>query len=297
MSNEKVPGAVADTEFVPDRADTGAAVGATDGALVRIRDLHFRRGSNEIFRGLDFDVPRGRITTILGPSGTGKTTLLKMIGGQLKPSKGSIEVDGQVVSKLGRRDLYALRKRLGMLFQSGALLTDLSVFDNVAYPLREHTDLPESLIRHLVLMRLHAVGLRGARDLYPAELSGGMARRAALARALVFDPMMIMYDEPFTGQDPISMGVLLELIQTVNEALGLTSLMVSHDLVEAMSISDFVVIISEGVVVETGTPDELRRSESEWTQQFLNGRPDGPVPFQLPAPDYAADLLEGAPTR
>jgi len=267
---------------------------AEDATLVRVRDLHFTRGSKAIFQGLDFDVPRGKVTTILGPSGTGKTTLLKMIGGQLKPSRGSVEVDGQNVAKLGRKSLYALRKRLGMLFQSGALLTDLTVFDNVAFPLREHTDLPESLISHLVLMRLHAVGLRGARSLYPAELSGGMARRAALARALVFDPMMIMYDEPFTGQDPISMGVLLELIHTVNHALGLTSLMVSHDLSEALSISDYVVIISEGVVVETGSPAELRASDSAWTQQFLNGSPDGPVPFQLAAPDYASELLGSA---
>lgn len=276
--------------------DMNSTVGKTDNTdptLVRVRDLHFTRGTKSIFRGLEFDVPRGQVTTIIGPSGTGKTTLLKMIGGQLKPAKGSVEVDGQNVSRLGRRDLYALRKRMGMLFQSGALLTDLTVFDNVAFPLREHTDLPESLISHLVLMRLHAVGLRGAKDLHPAELSGGMARRAALARALVFDPMMIMYDEPFTGQDPISMGVLLTLIRTVNQALGLTSLMVSHDLAEALSISDFVVIISDGVVVETGSPEELRNSDSAWTQQFLNGSPDGPVPFQLAAPDYAESLLSG----
>lgn len=262
-----------------------------DATLVRIRDLHFRRGSKAIFRGLDIDIPRGKVTTILGPSGTGKTTLLKMIGGQLKGESGNIVVDGLEVGKLGRRDLYALRRRLGMLFQSGALLTDLTVFDNVAFPLREHTDLPESLIRQLVLMRLHAVGLRGARDLQPAELSGGMARRAALARALVFDPMMIMYDEPFTGQDPISMGVLIELIRTVNSALGITSLIVSHDLEESLSISDHVVVISDGKVVEAGSPDELRSSSSAWVQQFLNGSPDGPVPFQLPAPDYADDLL------
>lgn len=259
--------------------------------LVQIKDLHFSRGTKHIFRGLTVDIPRGKITTILGPSGTGKTTLLKMIGGQLKSSQGTIHVDGLHVGKLKRRDLYELRKRMGMLFQSGALLTDLSVFENVAFPLREHTDLPESLIRHLVLMRLHAVGLRGARDLSPAELSGGMARRAALARALVFDPMMIMYDEPFTGQDPISMGVLLELISTVNSALGLTSLMVSHDLNEALSISDYAVIISEGVVVEAGSPEQLRNSSSEWVQQFLQGKPDGPVPFQAAAPDYETDLL------
>lgn len=259
--------------------------------LVQIRDLHFSRGEKPIFRGLSVDIPRGKITTILGPSGTGKTTLLKMIGGQLKPARGSIHVDGLNVGKLKRRDLYELRKRMGMLFQSGALLTDLSVFENVAYPLREHTNLAEPLIRNLVLMRLHAVGLRGARDLAPAELSGGMARRVALARALVFDPMMIMYDEPFTGQDPISMGVLIQLIRTVNTALGLTGLMVSHDLEEAMSISDFAVIISDGVVVEAGTPEQLRQSASEWVQQFLNGKPDGPVPFQAPAPDYETELL------
>lgn len=264
--------------------------------LVRIRDLHFSRGSKPIFRGLDIDIPRGRVTTILGPSGTGKTTLLKMIGGQLKPDRGSIIVDDLDVARLSRSQLYALRKRLGMLFQSGALLTDLSVFENVAYPLREHTDLPESLISHLVLMRLHAVGLRGVRDLVPAELSGGMARRAALARALVFDPMMIMYDEPFTGQDPISMGVLLELIKTVNAALGLTSLIVSHDLKEALSISDYAVIISEGVVVEAGSPEQLEASESAWVRQFLHGEPDGPVPFQATAPDYAEDLFGALPS-
>lgn len=258
--------------------------------LVKIRDLHFSRGSKAIFKGLNADIPRGKVTTILGPSGTGKTTLLKLIGGQEKPSGGQIEVDGQHVAGLSRRNLFALRKQMGMLFQSGALLTDLNVFDNVAFPLREHTKLPESLIHKLVLMRLHSVGLRGARDLMPSELSGGMARRAALARALVMDPMMILYDEPFTGQDPISMGVLLDLIRTVNQALGLTSLIVSHDLGEALSISDHVIVISDGKVVESGTPDELHRSESAWVQQFLNGRPDGPVPFQLSAPDFEKDL-------
>lgn len=259
--------------------------------LVRVRDLHFSRGTKHIFRGLSVDIPRGKITTILGPSGTGKTTLLKLIGGQLRGNQGTIHVDGLNVASLKRRELYQLRKRLGMLFQSGALLTDLSVFENIAFPLREHTDLPEKLISHLVLMRLHAVGLRGVRDLSPAELSGGMARRAALARALVFDPMMIMYDEPFTGQDPISMGILIELIKTVNKALGITSLMVSHDLAESLSISDYAVIISEGLVVEAGTPEQLRSSKSEWVQQFLQGKPDGPVPFQAAAPDYETELL------
>jgi len=274
-----------------------AGENAADSAesLVSVRDVHFTRGSKVIFRGLNFDVPRGKVTTILGPSGTGKTTLLKIIGGQLKPNKGEVLVDGQQVARLRRRDLYTLRKRMGMLFQSGALLTDLTVFDNVAFPLRAHTDLPASLIQHLVLMRLHAVGLRGARSLYPAELSGGMARRAALARALVLDPMMIMYDEPFTGQDPISMGVLLNLLRTVNQALGLTSIIVSHDLAEALSISDFVVIISEGKVVELGSPAELRNSSSPWVQQFLEGSPDGPVPFQLAAPDYRSELLGEEP--
>jgi len=264
-------------------------------SLVKIQDLHFQRGSKQIFRGIDMEIPKGQVTTIMGPSGTGKTTLLKLIGGQLKPSKGTIEVEGQNVPKLSRSALYTLRKRMGMLFQSGALLTDFNVFDNVAFPVREHTTLPESLIRHLVLMRLHAVGLRGARDLYPAELSGGMARRVALARALILDPMMIMYDEPFTGQDPISMGVLLDLIKTVNSALGITSIIVSHDLHESMSISDYVVIVSDGQVVEAGSPDALRASESTWVQQFLSGNADGPVPFQLDAPDYRLDLFGAAP--
>lgn len=237
------------------------------------------------------DIPRGQITTVMGPSGTGKTTLLKMIGAQLKPAAGGIEVDGLDVHKINRRELFELRTRIGMLFQSGALLTDLSVFENVAFPLREHTNLDEALIRQLVLMRLHAVGLRGARDLTPAELSGGMARRVALARALILDPMMIMYDEPFTGQDPISMGVLLDLIQSVNQALGLTSIIVSHDLAESLSISDHVVIISDGKVVEAGSPEQLRHSDSAWVQQFLQGKSDGPVPFHVDAPAYGDDLF------
>lgn len=237
------------------------------------------------------DIPRGQITTVMGPSGTGKTTLLKMIGAQLKPAAGTIEVDGLDVHQINRRQLFELRTRMGMLFQSGALLTDLTVFENVAFPLREHTDLDESLIRQLVLMRLHAVGLRGARNLTPAELSGGMARRVALARALILDPMMIMYDEPFTGQDPISMGVLLDLIKSVNQALGLTSIIVSHDLAESLSISDHVVIISDGKVIEAGTPDQLRQSASPWVQQFLQGEADGPVPFHVDAPDYGHDLF------
>lgn len=260
--------------------------------LVEIKSLHFSRGSQKIFDGLSCTVPRGGVTTILGPSGTGKTTLLKLIGAQLKPRHGEILIDGENVHKLRRRALYRLRRSMGMLFQSGALLTDLSVYDNVAFPLREHTSLSERLIRQLVLMRLHAVGLRGAADKMPAELSGGMARRVALARALVLDPMMIMYDEPFTGQDPISMGVLLDLIRTVNRALDLTSIIVSHDLQESLSISDHVVILSDGKVVEQGSPAALRSSRSEWVQQFLQGKPDGPVPFQAPAPEYLSQLLQ-----
>lgn len=259
--------------------------------LVKIRDMHFARGSRKIFKGINMDIPRGKICAIMGPSGTGKTTLLKLIGAQLRPSQGTIEFDGKDVHKLSRRKLYEERKRMGMLFQSGALLTDLSVFDNVAYPLREHTKLSEKLIRHLVLTRLHAVGLRGARDLSPAELSGGMARRVALARALMLDPTMIMYDEPFTGQDPISMGVLIDLLHTVNEALGVSSIIVSHDVQETLSIADYVYIVSGGVVVEHGTPDDMEHSESAWVQQFLKGQADGPVPFQFPADDYADDLF------
>ncbi|MCB1756199.1 MAG: ATP-binding cassette domain-containing protein [Gammaproteobacteria bacterium] len=237
------------------------------------------------------DIPRGGICAIMGPSGTGKTTLLKLIGAQLKPSQGTVHFDGENIHKLSQKKLYEQRKRMGMLFQSGALLTDLSVFDNVAYPLREHTKLPEKLIRHLVLTRLHAVGLRGARDMMPGELSGGMSRRVSLARALILDPMMIMYDEPFTGQDPISMGVLIELLHTVNDALGLTSVIVSHDVQETLSIADHVFIVSDGVVVEGGTPEQIRESESAWVRQFIQGLPDGPVPFQYPAPEYRADLL------
>jgi len=264
-----------------------------DSPLVEIRGLRFARGSRMIFDGVDLDIPRGKITAIMGPSGTGKTTLLKLIGGQLRPLAGTIRVDGEEVHKLSRDKLYRLRKRMGLLFQSGALLTDLDVFENVAFPLREHTDLPESMIRDLVLMKLEAVGLRGARHLNTSELSGGMARRVALARAIALDPMMIMYDEPFTGQDPISMGVLVNLIRRLNDALGLTSIVVSHDVQETAEISDYIYLLSGGKVVGKGTPEELDRSDSEWAQQFLQGLPDGPVPFHYAAEDYARDLLAG----
>lgn len=259
--------------------------------LVSIRDLVFFRGGRKIFDGIDMDIPRGKVTAIMGPSGTGKTTLLKLIGGQLRPARGTVHVDGEWVHGLKLGELYELRKRMGMLFQSGALLTDLNVFENVAFPLREHTQLPESIIRTVVLMKLHAVGLRGARDLMPSQLSGGMARRVALARAIALDPMMIMYDEPFTGQDPISMGVLVKLIRTLNLELGLTSIVVSHDVKETASIADYIYLISDGKVVAQGTPAEIEASGSLWVDQFMHGLADGPVSFHYPAPDYAADLL------
>lgn len=261
--------------------------------LVEIRGLRFARGSRMIFDGVDLDIPRGKVTAIMGPSGTGKTTLLKLIGGQLRPQAGTIKVDGEDVHKLSRDRLYQLRKRMGLLFQSGALLTDLDVYENVAFPLREHTALPEAMIRDLVLMKLQAVGLRGARNLMPSELSGGMARRVALARAIALDPMMIMYDEPFTGQDPISMGVLVKLIRQLNEALGLTSIVVSHDVEETVAISDYVYLLSGGKVVAHGTPQALSGDKSEWARQFLEGMPDGPVPFHYPAEDFAEDLMAG----
>ncbi len=260
--------------------------------LVKIRDLHFSRGNRKIFDGLSLDIPRQGISAIMGPSGTGKTTLLKLIGGQLRPDSGSVEVDGLDVHQLSTSKLFELRQRMGMLFQSGALLTDLSVFENVAYPLREHTKLNESMLRHLVLLKLNAVGLRGAADLSPSELSGGMARRVALARAMALDPMMIMYDEPFTGQDPISMGVLVSLISELNNALKICSIIVSHDVPETMSIADQIHIISEGKVVESGSPDSLRNSESAWTHQFIHGDADGPVPFHYPAEPLLEDLLD-----
>jgi phospholipid/cholesterol/gamma-HCH transport system ATP-binding protein len=258
--------------------------------LVKIRDLHFSRGNRKIFDGISLDIPRRGITAIMGPSGTGKTTLLKLIGGQLTPDQGSIEVDGQNVHQLSTKKLFELRKRMGMLFQSGALLTDLSVFENVAYPLREHTKLNEAMIRYLVLLKLNAVGLRGAADLMPSELSGGMSRRVALARAIALDPMMIMYDEPFTGQDPISMGILVSLISELNNALNICSIVVSHDVLDTLSISDQVHLISGGRIIESGTPEVLEKSLSEWTHQFVHGEADGPVPFHYPAKPLLDDL-------
>lgn len=261
--------------------------------FVEVRGLTFNRGERRIFDGIDLDIPRGKVTAIMGPSGTGKTTLLKLIGGQLKPDRGSVRVDGHEVAALSRPELYRLRRRMGMLFQSGALFSDLSVFENVAFPLRAHTRLPEDMIRDIVLMKLQAVGLRGARKLMPAELSGGMTRRVALARSIVLDPDLIMYDEPFAGQDPIAMGVLVQLIRLLNDALGLTSIVVSHDVADCLRIADHVVLIADGKVIGAGSPEALRELDSPLVRQFLDGLPDGPVPFHYSADDYRADLLEG----
>lgn len=259
-------------------------------AIVEINDLKYCRGSKVIFDGANLSVPRGKVTAIMGPSGCGKTTLLRLIGGQLEADAGQLKVDGQEMVSISRSKLYDVRRGMSMLFQSGALFSDLNVFENVAFSLREHTDLPESMIRDLVLMKLQAVGLRGAHSLMPSELSGGMARRVALARAIALDPKLIMYDEPFTGQDPISMGVLVQLIRLLNDALGMTSIIVSHDIHETTSIADYVYLISNGQVVGSGSPENLLHSDNEWISQFMQGLPDGPVPFHYPAQDYADDL-------
>jgi phospholipid/cholesterol/gamma-HCH transport system ATP-binding protein len=255
--------------------------------------MHFSRGDRPIFSGLDLDIHRGKITAVMGPSGTGKTTMLRMITRQLSPQAGSIHVDGQDLGKLRKREMYALRKRMGMLFQNGALLTDFNVFENVAFPLREHTSLPDELIRQIVLTKLHAVGLRGAAFLMPGELSGGMARRVALARAIVMDPEILLYDEPFAGLDPISMGVVMRLIRVTNDVLGLTSVVVSHDVHEISNVADYCYVIAGGGVVGQGEPRALLDSESELVRQFMRGEADGPVPFHFPAPDYRAQLFGG----
>lgn len=259
--------------------------------IVEIRGLHFARGRRVIFDDVDIDIPRGKVTAIMGPSGTGKTTLLRLIGGQIRPQSGSIQFEGHEIPRLGRDKLFEVRQRMGMLFQSGALFTDLTVYENVAFPVREHLSLPEPVLRALVLMKLEAVGLRGARDLMPSELSGGMARRVALARAIALDPAMIMYDEPFAGQDPISMGVVLQLIRLLNDALGLTSVVVSHDVAEVCSIADYAYIIANGKIVEHGPPSVLQHSSNSRVSQFMQGLPDGPVPFHYPAQSYVDDLL------
>jgi phospholipid/cholesterol/gamma-HCH transport system ATP-binding protein len=266
-------------------------------ALVQVRGLRTRIGAKTIFDGLDLEVARGSVTAIMGPSGTGKTTLLRHMTGQLRPDAGEVTVDGEEVTRLSRRALFGLRERIGFLFQNSALLTDFSVFENVAFPLRQHTRLPEQLIRNVVLTKLQAVGLRGAAQLMPAELSGGMARRVALARAIVFDPMLILYDEPFVGLDPIALNQVLRLIRTLNQTLGITSILVAHELAAIRQVADRVFLIANGKLVAQGAPDELAHQDSPWTRQFFGGDADGPVPFHYPAPDYAADLGFGTATK
>ncbi|MDH2998788.1 ABC transporter ATP-binding protein [Pasteurellaceae bacterium LFhippo2] len=259
--------------------------------LIEVNNLTFKRGERVIYDNLNLRVQKGKVTAIMGPSGIGKTTLLRLIGGQIVPESGEILFDGQDICKASNKELYELRKRMGMLFQSGALFTDLSTFDNVAFPIREHTRLPEPLIRKLVLMKLEAVGLRGAADLMPSELSGGMARRAALARAIALDPDLIMYDEPFTGQDPISMGVIVDLIKRLNQTLNLTSIVVSHDVNEVLSIADYAYIVADKRIIAEGTPESLLGSTDPQVVQFLSGNADGPVRFHYPAKDYTEELF------
>ena len=263
-------------------------------ALVELKNVTFSRGDRVIYDDISLKFPKGKLTAIMGPSGIGKTTMLRLIGGQLMPDTGDILVAGNNIPKLSRSALYKVREKMSMLFQSGALFTDMTVFDNVAFPIREHTSLPEDIIRTMVLLKLEAVGLRGARDLMPAELSGGMARRAALARSIALDPELIMFDEPFVGQDPISMGVLVRLIRDLNSSLNLTSIVVSHDVKEVMEIADYLYIMADKRVIGHGTKEQLLESESELVQQFLRGEADGPVPFHYAAETLQQDLMAGS---
>jgi len=275
---------------IPATTPPGAQPGAAD-AVFDVRDVDYAVGGRPIFSGLSLSARRGRITAIMGPSGTGKTTLLRLLTAQISADRGQVLAFGHDLNTLGSSEVYALRRRMGMLFQNGALLTDLSVFENVAFPVREHTDLPEALVRTLVLTKLQAVGLRGAAQLMPAELSGGMARRVALARAIVMDPEVLIYDEPFVGLDPISLGVILRLIQQMNRALGITSIVVSHDVAELSSIADDSYLLSGGKVAAAGTPAQLRDSSAPAVRQFMTGSAEGPVQFNYPAPDYLTQLL------
>ena len=272
-------------------ADGDASTADSDN-VASLHGVDYSIGGKAVFRGLDIGIRRGDVTAIMGPSGTGKTTLLRLITGQLRPAQGRVVVEGRDVAGLSRRELFALRRRMGMLFQNGALLTDLDVFENVAFPLREHARLPERLVRNLVLAKLHAVGLRGAARLMPQELSGGMGRRVALARAIVMDPQILLYDEPFAGLDPISMGVVMRLIRSLNDALGISSVVVTHDVREISQIADVSYILSDGRVVARGTPAELREHPSPVVHQFMEGLADGPVNFHYPAPDYREQLLD-----
>ena len=264
--------------------------------LVQISDLNFAYDSRSILSGINITIPRGKVVAIMGPSGCGKTTTLRLIGGQLRPTSGEVRVAGQVVHECDDDGLYRMRRRMGMLFQFGALFTDMSVYDNVAFQMREHTNLPEDLIHDLVLMKLHAVGLRGAYKLMPAELSGGMARRVALARAIALDPMLIMYDEPFAGLDPISLSIIGELIRTLNDALGASSIVVTHDVHESLKIVDYIYFVSEGKIVAEGTAEEIKESRAPYVHQFVWGEADGPVPFQYPARPYGEEMME-QPTK
>ncbi len=262
----------------------------TDHQII-LEQVVFRRGQRRIFDRISIVIPRGKIVAIMGPSGTGKTTLLRLIGGQLRPESGSVRVSGHEIPELSRTQLFNVRKTMGMMFQSGALFSDLSVFENVAFPLRIHTNLPDDMIRDLVLVKLQSVGLRGASQLFPSELSGGMSRRVALARAIALDPEIIMYDEPFAGLDPIAMGVIVELIKTLNRVYGTTSIIVSHDIPETASIADIIYVISDGKVIGAGSPKELFEQDSPRVHQFIKGLPDGPVPFHYPAADYEEELM------
>ena len=258
--------------------------------LVEIRDVEFGYAERSILSGLQMDFPRGKVIAVMGGSGSGKTTILRLIGGQIRARSGSVKVDGQSVNDLNKAGLFSLRRKMGMLFQHGALFTDLSVFDNVAFPMREQTDFSESVIRDLVLLKLHAVGLRNAAHLMPSEISGGMARRVALARAVALDPQLIMYDEPFAGLDPISMGVTANLIRQLNDALGSTSVLVSHDVHESFAIADYVYFLSQGKIVAHGTPEQMMASDDPYVRQFVHAEPDGPVPFHYPGSSLAQDL-------
>lgn len=261
--------------------------------IVKVDNLCFYRNERPIFKNVTLSIPKGKIVAIMGPSGSGKTTLLRLIGGQLRPQAGQVTVANKIIHELNQSELYRLRRKMGMLFQTGGLFTHLNVFENVAFPLREHTQLTETMIEDVVLLKLNMVGLRGTRHLMPGELSGGMARRVAMARAIALDPEIILYDEPFSGQDPISMGVLVRLIRTLSHALGLTTIIVSHDVQETLSIADYVYVVSGAKVIGEGTPETIMQNGSEELKQFLQGLPDGPVPFHYPAPQFFADLYKG----
>ncbi len=270
---------------------------ALEANLVEIENLTFKRGERVIYDDISLSIPQGKVTAIMGPSGIGKTTLLRLIGGQIKPESGNILFAGKNIPFLSRADLYEVRKDMSMLFQSGALFTEMSVYDNIAFPIREHTQLSEEIIEKIVLMKLEAVGLRGARHLQPSELSGGMARRVALARAIALDPELILYDEPFAGQDPISMGVIVRLIRSLSDALGLTSIVVSHDVPEVMTIADYIYIVAEKKIIGHGTPEQIRQDVSPLVQQFIHGEADGAVPFHYEAPAYRDELIKTSSKR